>query len=274
MFKMLLTTALFFTLLQVALAANKTPRAPILTVDGWVTAADSVPLAFTCLTKAGTDSLRAPLVLLLPMMNRDRSSWHGLDTLLALDGFKVLSIDMRGHGASTKRNGRSYRWQEFSDADFANMVSDVGVLLNHARAAAGQGRGRTRLDALLSGADVTRIGLVGASIGSSAALLYAADHPEIGALVLLSPGLNYRGLQTEPAMRRYGARPVYLLAGSEDVSSAKTVDRLYAVVKGEPNPHRVLVVHPTDKHGTDLFDFDLGIRRELAGWLESVLGAK
>ena len=274
MSKALLTTALFFTLIQVPLAADKTPRPRILTVDGSVTTLDSVPLAFTCLTKGGADSLSSPLVLLMPMMNRDRLSWHGLDTLLALDGFKVLSIDMRGHGASTKRNGRSYRWQEFSDADFANMVSDVGVMLKYARAAGGQGRGQTRLDTLLRGADFTRIGLVGASIGSSAALLYAADHPEIRALVLLSPGLNYRGLQTGPAMRRYGARPVYLMAGSEDVSSAKTVDVLYAVVKGEPNPLRVSVVHPTDKHGTDLFDSDPGIRRELVGWLDSVLGAK
>jgi len=245
---------------------------PVVTTPDTVVTADSVQLVMTWMARGGTDSLLAPVAMLLPMMNHDRSSWHGLDSLLADQGFAVVSMDMRGHGASAKRAGRPYKWKNFTDADFAGMAGDIGTVLSHGHTVAQRPVKKTRLDTLLARADFGRVILIGASIGSSAALVYAADHPEIAALVMLSPGLNYRGIQTEPAMRCYGNRPVYLAAGSRDEASALAVETLYALVKDSPPGVRRSAITANDRHGTDLFDVEPGIKVEIVSWLLQRLG--
>ena len=60
------------------------------------------------------------------------------------------------------------------------------------------------------------IGIAGASIGANLAVLDAADDPGVRSIALLSPGLDYRGLRIEAAMKKYGARPA-LLAGARRI---------------------------------------------------------
>ena len=43
-----------------------------------------------------------------------------------------------------------------------------------------------------------KISFVGASIGANLSLQYISEHPEFKTAVLLSPGLDYRGVKTEP----------------------------------------------------------------------------
>ena len=52
----------------------------------------------------------------------------------------------------------------------------------------------------------TSIGLAGASIGANLALLDAADDPGVMSVALLSPGIDYRGLRTEAAMKKYAGQ--------------------------------------------------------------------
>ena len=50
------------------------------------------------------------------------------------------------------------------------------------------------------------IGIVGASLGASLALLAAIDLPQVRAIALLSPSLDYRGLRTDVGLiKRLGA---------------------------------------------------------------------
>lgn len=100
--------------------------------------------------------------------------------------------------------------------------------------------------------DPTRIGMVGASYGSSLAIIYAADHPDIRVVALLSPGLNYFGnMPTRPAVEKYGTRDLVMIAASGDAESAKALDGLTI---GTPR-HGFMKLPVGSYHGTDLFKY-------------------
>lgn len=250
----------------------ETPTLPsVMAAEFRVTTPDSVELVMTWMSDRLEDSVPAPVVMLLPMMNSDRSSWHGLDTMLVEQGFKVVSVDQRGHGASTARAGKRYHWRDFSDQEFMGMVRDVGTILAAAEARAVDSTSSQSLDSILAGADFSHVILIGASIGTSAALLYGAGHEEIAAVVLLSPGLEYRGLKTEPAMEQYRGRPIYLTAAKDDTRSAKAVAVL--AEKGRVGNAQLVTqkIHPGNKHGTSLFDDYPGFREEVVRWVVRVM---
>ena len=57
--------------------------------------------------------------------------------------------------------------------------------------------------------------MVGASLGASLALLAAVDLPQVRAIGLLSPSLDYRGLRTDTALiKRLGSRSIWLAASA------------------------------------------------------------
>jgi dienelactone hydrolase len=91
---------------------------------------------------------------------------------------------------------------------------------------------------------LTSLVLVGSSIGSNAALRVAADNSNVNGVVLLSPGLNYRGIDMGEPMERYEAsgRAALLFAGADDTASAAAVraytsdDVAHGGVSGEVFP--------------------------------------
>jgi acetyl esterase/lipase len=76
------------------------------------------------------------------------------------------------------------------------------------------------------------IGIVGASVGANLAILAAADDPTVRSVVLLSPGLDYLGLKTEPAMRKYAERPALLVAGANDPYARRSIAELGKIGPG------------------------------------------
>ncbi len=91
-----------------------------------------------------------------------------------------------------------------------------------------------------------RIGMAGASIGANLAILLAAGDPTVRSLVLLSPGIDYRGLRPEAAMKKYGERPALLVASQEDNYAANSARQLAGSATetstgaGPPVQHRPL----------------------------------
>ena len=115
-----------------------------------------------------------------------------------------------------------------------------------------------------------RVGIVGASYGSSLAIIYAADDPKVAAVALLSPGLNYFGnMQTEPAVQKYGDRPLFMAAAENDPDSNSAAAQLNL---DAPEPHRaVLVSVSKGGHGTALLKLD-EVRKPLESFLTERLG--
>ncbi|GAA4659983.1 alpha/beta hydrolase [Kineococcus glutinatus] len=122
-----------------------------------------------------------PLVVCVPGMGDVRQTFRHLVPPLVAAGYRVATLDLRGHGASDAG---------FDRHDVPALASDVAALL----------------DELGGGPAV----LVGSSMGASAAALLAAQAPErVRALVLVGPFLRDGGVPRWKAllMRAATARP-------------------------------------------------------------------
>jgi dienelactone hydrolase len=191
------------------------------------------------------ENSRAPGILLLHQWQSDRHSWDEFAKDLQGDGFAVLAIDGRGFGESTKRADGSTVAAGRSDEDVKAMLGDVDAAFNYL--------------SKQNNVDPYRVGIVGASYGSSLALIYAADHPSVAAVALLSPGLNYFGnMPTEPAMKKYGSRASILIAADDDKESADAVIKL-------AGPNAAKKIFANGGHGTALLS--IGAAKEIETFL-------
>ena len=183
----------------------------------------------------------SPGLLLLHQWQSDRHSFDEFAKQMQAKGFAVLSIDGRGFGESTKKADGTTIAAGRTDADVRGMLGDVDAAFNYL--------------SNQPNVDPKRIGIVGASYGSSLAIIYAADHHSVASVALLSPGLNYFGnMATEPAIKKYGDRRLYMTAARDDQESADAVDKLAAAGN---NPKYASKVHEKGGHGTALFKVGL-----------------
>lgn len=170
-------------------------------------------------------------------------------------GVTVLEIDGRGFGESTKRADGSTVTPGRTDADVKAMLGDVNVAFEYL--------------SQHENVNSNRVGIVGASYGSSLALMYAADNPKVAAVALLSPGLNYFGnMPMEPAVKKYGERrPLLFIAAEDDKESADAVRKLDPIAVDRPLfPERIF---DTGGHGTALLK--VGAAEEMAGFFAGAL---
>jgi alpha-beta hydrolase superfamily lysophospholipase len=184
----------------------------------------------------------APAVILVHMLQKSKREWDQFASRLAAEGIGALAFDLRGHGDSPG-----------SAQDYAAMVQDV----------------RAARRFLASRGDIvpSRLGIVGASIGASLAALAAADDPSIVTLALLSPTIDYRGLRLDPAIKKYGARPLLLVASDDDGYALRSVRDLQKSGGGV----RETIVMNRAGHGTAMLASDQDLSRRLLEWLRRTL---
>lgn len=178
----------------------------------------------------------AQCVLLLHMLGSDRSSWDEFASKLQTSGFAVLTIDFRGHGQSIKSTQGEVHFGSFKAQDFSAMIFDASAAMEWLK---------QRSDIIQN-----KIAICGASIGANIALNYAVIDTNISCLVLMSPGLDYRGVLTEPTMSKYGTRPVLFIAAEDDSYSAVAVKKLNELAIGA----KKLLIYEKGGHGTYLLE--------------------
>jgi pimeloyl-ACP methyl ester carboxylesterase len=227
-----LAGAALLALFQVLAAGAASQRVSFRTDDGLTLAA----------TWYEPSSGPAPAVIFIHMLQKSRRDWDQVAAQMAAEGIGGLAMDLRGHGDSPG-----------SPQDYAGMVQDV----------------RAARRFLSSRADVTpgRIGIAGASIGASLAALASADDPSVVSLALLSPSLDYRGLRLDAAVKKYGARPMLLVASDEDGYAARSVRELHKAGGGV----REVVVLSHAGHGTAMLASDADLGRRLLEWFRQTL---
>ena len=179
----------------------------------------------------------AGAVILLHMMPKAKESWRDFALKLNENGFSALAIDLRGHGESTKgKGGRVLDYEKFSDREHQESIKDI-------EAAA---------DFLAErGIKTNNIALVGASIGANLALRYQTEHPDVAFSALLSPGLDYRGVKTEPLAEKIGSGQfVFLAAGGEgDEYSTESAKKLHGLL----DCAKEIKIMDGAGHGTNMF---------------------
>jgi dienelactone hydrolase len=201
-------------------------------------------------TIVGSLSLPAhpgPGVILIHALGRSREDWQSFATRLADAGFVALAIDLRGHGASGPL-------PEGTDLnDLTRMTNDV--------------RAARAFLATRHEVAPNRIGIAGASIGANLAILVAAGDPTVRSLVLLSPGLDYRGLRPEAAMKKYGDRPAMLVASQEDSYATDSARKLATDGTGV----RDLRILTGAGHGTVMLGRQPDLSASLVDWFRRTL---
>jgi alpha-beta hydrolase superfamily lysophospholipase len=191
----------------------------------------------------------APAVILLHMQTRSREDWQAFAHRLADSGIHALAIDFRGHGGS----GAGPAGDD-GQPNLSRLVLDV-------QAARAYLAGRP--EAVRGSA----IGLLGASIGANVAILQASADTSIRSLALLSPGLDYRSLRTEAALRKYGSRPALLVAAGDDPYALRSVREL---AKAGEGLREVRTLGPAG-HGTVMLSRDADLERALVDWFQRTL---
>jgi pimeloyl-ACP methyl ester carboxylesterase len=189
-------------------------------------------------------------VVLLHMLGGSRADYTGVASALLSKGFNVASMDFPGHGESqVGAGGTALNRQSFTNADYMKYPADVKQFIQHLKSMP-EIAGR-------------QLAIVGASIGADSAIMVGADDPAVKALVLLSPGLDYRGIQPSSYFQRLG-RPALLIAAKDDAYSADSVSKLKALAPGST----VSQVYETGGHGTSLLASHPELTNNIANWLK------
>jgi alpha-beta hydrolase superfamily lysophospholipase len=162
-----------------------------------------------------------------------------------------LAIDLRGHGES-EMGPRGF--QIFSNKDHQASIEDVEVAVNFF---VGQGL------------PLKKIILIGASIGANLALQFQSEHPEIKTSILLSPGLNYRGVETELVAKKINEnQAVFITAGGEtDEYSTETAQMLFNMLKSK---NKKLKIIENAGHGTEILNSQRFLINEIILWIQSL----
>lgn len=189
---------------------------------------DNVKIAATYYRAQGTlTNITHKAVILVHMLGKDRSTWEEFAEALQGAGLSVLAIDLRGHGES------DLDWNTFSVADWKKGVLDIRGAVNFLGG---------------KGFSISNIYFAGASIGANLVLSYASLHDEVEKIVLLSPGLNYRGVDIEDAYKHYEGKVVYVVSQGDSYSYDSVVQ-----LAREPSQRKILKLYEGKAHGTDLF---------------------
>lgn len=222
------------------------PAAAQATYTTTIQTSDGVRLAATVYVPSRRP---APAVILVHMLTRHRGDWHDFATRLAEAGIGALAIDLRGHGAS----GSTPNGVTGTSQDLARSVRDVEAARRFLR---------SRPDLFTE-----RVGMAGASIGANLALLAAQNDASVASLVMLSPGLDYRGLRSEAALGKYGSRPVLLVASEEDPYALRSARRL---AESGPGIRELRTVFEA-AHGTVMLQRDPDLIGQLVDWFRRTL---
>ena len=194
----------------------------------------------------------SPVFLLLHMMPSTKESWNLFASLLQEKGFAVLAIDLRGHGGSTDKNGTKLDYKEFKDAQHRESMKDIAAAKDFL--------------ASKKEIDISRMAIAGASIGANLALWQASIDKDVRLLVLLSAGLNYRGIQTAQLAPGFQG-PVYILASEGDTTNAAQNSRkLFEIFPGD----KKLEIIQGDSHGTNMFLSEPGLMDKLLDWIKAI----
>jgi len=206
----------------------------------------------------------APAVILLHDVLRNRTTWAPFAKLLQRNGLAALTIDLRGHGESIRRNTAAgpqrLDVQSFAPRDFSDMMLDINAAVDW-----------LNTQPLVS---QHKIAIVGSSLSANVAVRYAVFNEDLAGLVLLSPGLSYRELRTDDVFARLNALPVHIIVAHSDGYSYESTQRLLDLRHaGRTPPEKEVTVCTGEMHGTDLLRAVDGLPQILLGWLTKTLRA-
>jgi esterase/lipase len=177
-------------------------------------------------------------VILLQKKKKNKETWDDFAIKLTQQGYKIIAIDLRGHGKS------DLDFKSFNSNDYINMALDVEEANNFLRE---------------KGAN--KISIIGASIGANLALNYVTQSDDIQTIILLSPGEDYRGVTTLDKISRF-SKPILIVSSKEDKYAFESSKRL-----SELSNNVEFIELEGDEHGTEMLSSNL--ENQIFGWINN-----
>lgn len=182
-------------------------------------------------------------VVLAHMKPADQTSWFDFADQLGEMGYRTLTFDFRGYCPG-------------GDAGCSEGDKDIAAIWQDVAGAVG----------LLRAEGVRRVGLVGASMGGTASLVFASQSDaNVDAVVTLSAPDAIEGLAAGPDVLQTVDAAKLFLAGNVDGNAAATAQAFYDETL---QPKRVEILTTAD-HGTDILEGNKAeeARNLITGWL-------
>lgn len=158
-------------------------------------------------------------VVMAHMLNSSPTAWSPLVDELVSRGMHVLTFDFRGHGLSGGERNPA-----LADVDLAAAVARIRAL------------------------GATKVFVIGASMGGTAAIAVAAAESLEGVIALSAPA-EIGGLRADQAAPQLNEPALYIVGEKDD---KRYVDAARALAAASPEPKRLEVVRGVSAHGTDL----------------------
>ena len=108
--------------------------------------------------------------------------------------------------------------------------------------------------------DADKLAIVGASVGCSVAIDYAAHDKSVDAVVCMTPGEKYLGVDSTRDIKKTGTCPILLLATEAEREATDTLAGLAKNATGE-------IVGKGRVHGTRMFGRIDGIEKKITAFL-------
>ncbi len=184
-------------------------------------------------------------IILVPMLDHDRTSYPASfieDLHEKMPEALILAIDARGHGESTNLG----TWEDFQYEDWIGMGTDVKQAKKYFKD---------------NYPTADEYYVVGASIGSTAAILAGEQENDITKIAMLSPGIEYKGVNIEDEVDNY-VHPLFVAYTAGDGYSASSASQINSI-----SSKATLESYPGSSHGTDMFD-DTEVSSDLIDFLK------
>jgi alpha-beta hydrolase superfamily lysophospholipase len=189
-------------------------------------------------------------VLFLHSMQATKASYDVLAQRLQYLGYECLAIDFRGHGNS---EGGPEEYLNYNERQHQDKIFDVIVAVDYLK---------NKFTENISGA------IVGASIGSNLALQYIAENDNVNRAVLLSPGLNYRGVTTKNFVTKLVPSKRVLFVGSEDDNyTVEGINELVGLIPEGVNKEKIILKDAG--HGATMFERHPELMENIINFIKS-----
>lgn len=197
-----------------------------------------------------------PLVILLHGLNRDHLAWSDLPATLTHAGYAVFALDLRGHGKSTITTWkRRVSWRLLQPEQWKNLHRDITQVIQYFK----KGEDYPEVDG-------SQVALIGEKLGANVATFVGKNSTEVKALVLLSPGLEFKGIDASRGLLEYG-NPTLILSNHDFKESHSQAQHLYNWITGP----KTLQVYEKIGEGAEMLGNQPGVGLQIEAWLSNVL---
>jgi pimeloyl-ACP methyl ester carboxylesterase len=185
--------------------------------------------------------------ILVHMRPKTKESFDELAKFLQNQGYALLALDLRGHGESTESIKGKLDYNKFSEEEEKGSINDLVS---------------ASLFLEKEGYSKDKQFLIGASIGANLSFQFLSENPQVKAIVLISPGLNYRGIILKNFKKEGLGEKIFVISALDDEPAyvaGRTLKSWYQDLN--------YLELPSGGHGTNLFNSYPDLYEKILVWL-------